>query len=206
MTVLILTRTDDNDCVPAVVEALRRRGAQVVRFDTDRFPTEIRLAVRYDGPRELAQLIAPEGAVDLAEVSAVWHRRLAFGRRISMELEPQLRNACIQESRATAMGLIASLGAFHLDREVDIRFAQHKQLQLRVARELGLETLREPIGKEDLVRVEEAFLTGSTRGILPVVAVEERVLGSGRPGPWTTRLSRAYLDHARRCARTALEP
>jgi glutathione synthase/RimK-type ligase-like ATP-grasp enzyme len=178
MTVLIVTRTDDNDCVPTVVEALRRRGAQVVRFDTDRFPTEIRVAVRYDGPRDLAQLIAPEGAVDLAEVTTVWHRRLAFGKRISVELEPQLRDACIQESRATAMGLIASLGAFHLDREADIRYAQHKQLQLRVARDLGLEIPRTLITNDpDAVR---AFVADCPAGVMAKMLSSFAVHEQGR--------------------------
>ena len=140
--VLIVTRSDDNDCVPRVVKALRHRGAMPVRFDTDRFPTETRLSIRYDGPDERVQLATPEAEVDLAQASAVWHRRLAFGKRISESMESQMRDACIQESRATAMGLIASLRAFHLDREASIRSAQHKPLQLSVARELGLETPR----------------------------------------------------------------
>ena len=142
MSVLVVTHSEDNVCIPAVMEAIRRRGGQPIRFDTDLFPTKVRIAVRYDGPTEELRLTTPEGTFDLAEVTAVWHRRIAFGRWVPQDLEREVRRACVQESRATAMGLLASLRAFHLDLEVNVRSAEHKQLQLRVARELGFETPR----------------------------------------------------------------
>ncbi|MCY4525968.1 MAG: aminotransferase class IV, partial [Anaerolineaceae bacterium] len=44
---------------------------------------------------------------------------------------------------------------------------------------------------DDLSRVEEAFLSSSSRGLLPVVRVDEQVIGSGRPGPVTLALVEA---------------
>jgi len=73
-----------------------------------------------------------------------------------------------------------------------------------LARALGLEVVREPLRRAELAEIAEAFLTGSTRGIVPVVAVEERRVGSGRPGPWTQRLTQAYGEHARTHARPAV--
>ncbi len=74
-----------------------------------------------------------------------------------------------------------------------------------LAHELGLESAREPLLLSELSAVDEAFLTGSTRGIVPVVAVEEQRIGAGTPGPWTRRLSEAYYRHAREHARPALD-
>jgi branched-chain amino acid aminotransferase len=47
---------------------------------------------------------------------------------------------------------------------------------------------------EDAVAADEAFLTSSVRGVLPVVRLDDRVIGPGRPGPVTRRLMQAYGD------------
>jgi branched-subunit amino acid aminotransferase/4-amino-4-deoxychorismate lyase len=75
-----------------------------------------------------------------------------------------------------------------------------------LAGELGLRVEREPVRLAELADVDEAFLTGSTRGIVPVVEVEGQRIGSGVPGPWTARLVSAYREHVARQARPALEP
>lgn len=74
-----------------------------------------------------------------------------------------------------------------------------------LAHELGLETVREPLLLSELAEVDEAFLTGSTRGLVPVVAVEEQRIGTGSPGPWTQRLTEAYYRYASEHARPALD-
>jgi len=38
--------------------------------------------------------------------------------------------------------------------------------------------------------VSEAFLTSVSRGVLPVVKVDETTIGDGRPGPFTRELGR----------------
>jgi branched-chain amino acid aminotransferase len=52
----------------------------------------------------------------------------------------------------------------------------------------------------DLLEADEAFLTSTTREIVPIVSVGGRPVGSGRPGPITRRL----LDTFRQCVATAL--
>ena len=53
-TVLILTHSADHFVIERVTEALRRRGARALRFDTDLFPSEVALATRL-GPGGDAQ-------------------------------------------------------------------------------------------------------------------------------------------------------
>src|SRR6185295_17885483 len=50
----------------------------------------------------------------------------------------QVRSASIGESRATVLGMLASLKVFRMDQHEKIQRAGNKQLQLQVARELGL--------------------------------------------------------------------
>ncbi len=142
MTVLIITHSQDNESIPLVMKAIESQGGKAFRFDTDRFPTEVQLDICYKSGCEQVILTSDDEKLDFNEVSAVWYRRIAIGARIPITIDKQLRQASIGECRATIQGAIASIKGFHLDRVVNIRLAQNKQLQLQVAREVGLDTPR----------------------------------------------------------------
>lgn len=142
MAVLIITKSDDNDSVEFVTRAIEERGGSAFRFDTDRFPTEVKLVAHYGGGSKRLALASEQGELDLQGVSAIWHRRLNIGGEIPRTLDPQVRGASVGESRATVMGMLASLKAFRMDELQRIRHAENKQLQLQVASELGLEIPR----------------------------------------------------------------
>jgi branched-chain amino acid aminotransferase len=70
-----------------------------------------------------------------------------------------------------------------------------ERVLLGVTRSLVLEVARPvlplgagPIHRDDLPRLEEAFLTSVSRGILPAVSIDGIAVGSGRPGPLTLEL------------------
>ena len=93
-TVLIITHSGDNESVESVARAVAERGGQAVRLDTDRFPSEARLAARYGGGGAGSVTFgAGEYELDLNEVGAVWHRRLSVAARLPRELDAQLRSA-----------------------------------------------------------------------------------------------------------------
>jgi branched-subunit amino acid aminotransferase/4-amino-4-deoxychorismate lyase len=46
----------------------------------------------------------------------------------------------------------------------------------------------------DLRRADEAFLTASVREIVPIVSVDGKPIGSGKPGSVTKRLMAAYRE------------
>ena len=143
MSILIITHSDDNDSVTRVAEAIARKGGHTIRFDTDRYPTEVRLTAYYDtSGDERLTLTNEEGEFDLREVTAVWHRRISFGAHLPAGLDKQLRHASLGETSAAAHGMLASLKAFRMDHIQHIRRAENKQLQLQVARELGLDIPR----------------------------------------------------------------
>jgi branched-chain amino acid aminotransferase len=59
--------------------------------------------------------------------------------------------------------------------------------------------VREAVLKdEDLFGADEAFLTSTTREIVPIVQVDDRKIGSGTPGPITRTLLEAFREHARK--------
>jgi branched-chain amino acid aminotransferase len=65
--------------------------------------------------------------------------------------------------------------------------------------------VREAVLKDaDLLGADEAFLTSTTREILPIVQVDDRPVGSGRPGPITASLLAAFRRSARELTAAAL--
>lgn len=63
---------------------------------------------------------------------------------------------------------------------------------LELAAELGIPAVEGPIFADRLYDADELFLTGTTTEVMPVVRVDGRSIGSGKPGPITNRLFEAY--------------
>lgn len=51
-----------------------------------------------------------------------------------------------------------------------------------------------PIPVGDAGRADEAFITSTAGGVMPVTTIDGRLLGDGTPGPITTQLRQAYWD------------
>lgn len=53
---------------------------------------------------------------------------------------------------------------------------------------IGLDTGEAAFGLDELLGADEAILCSSVAGILPLVEIDGRPVGEGRPGPWARRL------------------
>ena len=65
--VLMITRSGDNESVDSVAAAIREKGGRPFRFNTDEFPTKVRLIAEYAQAKEKLQLESEEGRVNLRE-------------------------------------------------------------------------------------------------------------------------------------------
>ena len=72
-----------------------------------------------------------------------------------------------------------------------------QQIVLEVAPEV-LPVRREAPREAAIPRMAEAFVTSASRGIVPVVQIDETTLGNGTPGPLTQELRRQYLAWTRK--------
>lgn len=65
---------------------------------------------------------------------------------------------------------------------------------LVIAREVGLHTQEQPLLASALPEAEEIFITSSLAELLPVVRIDQAVIGAGRPGPVYQRLHGHYRE------------
>ncbi len=72
-----------------------------------------------------------------------------------------------------------------------------------VGEEAGVEVRRDTLYPADLDTADEAFITSTTRELNPVVRIDDRVIGDGRPGPVFKSLLAAYRKRAHELTRTA---
>jgi hypothetical protein len=140
-TVLILTHSADRFVIERVVAGLEREGVRALRFDTDLFPTEVRLATRLDGRTERAGLRCGRLALDQERVRAVWARKI-WRHRLPDDLDPALRAGSERESRAALLGWLSGLtgesGVRWVNPLAPQAAAEDKPRQLRAAAALGL--------------------------------------------------------------------
>ena len=67
-----------------------------------------------------------------------------------------------------------------------------RETVLELCGELGLPTALRPVSTYDFFTADEAFLTGTAGGLVPVTRADGRVIGQGSPGPVTRRIDEAY--------------
>ncbi|MDE3067740.1 MAG: branched-chain-amino-acid transaminase [Verrucomicrobiota bacterium] len=67
-----------------------------------------------------------------------------------------------------------------------------RQTVIELAQQAGLGVSEPNLTRYDLFNADECFLTGTGAEIVPVVKIDGRVIGSGRPGAITRRLEEDY--------------
>jgi len=63
---------------------------------------------------------------------------------------------------------------------------------IALARDLGIPVVERPVDRTELYLAEEVFLTGTAAGLAPVVEIDRRRIGTGKPGPIFTQLRDLY--------------
>ncbi|MBM4019124.1 MAG: branched-chain-amino-acid transaminase [Planctomycetes bacterium] len=67
-----------------------------------------------------------------------------------------------------------------------------------IARKSRVEVREENLTRQDLYTADECFLTGTAAEVVPVVRIDNRTIGAGKPGPLTRRLAREFHRRTRR--------
>jgi branched-chain amino acid aminotransferase len=73
-----------------------------------------------------------------------------------------------------------------------------RQAVIDLAVEAGIVVRESPLTKHDVYIADECFLTGSAAEVIPVVKVDSRIIGDGKPGAMTRRLTDAFHEATKR--------
>lgn len=63
---------------------------------------------------------------------------------------------------------------------------------MQIAQAKGYEVVETPFTRHDVYVADECFLTGTAAEVIPVVSVDDRIIGDGTPGPITKELIQSY--------------
>jgi MvdD family ATP-grasp ribosomal peptide maturase len=195
MTVLIITYSHDNESIDLVIKALEAKGKKAFRFDTDRYPTEVKVDL-YSGNNEGGIITDGEQKLNLNEVSSLWYRRMRYGLKLPKKMDAQMREVAIKESRLTIRGMIASLGGFHLDPMANVDRANNKQLQLQIAEKLGL-LIPRTLTSNNPLAVKEFFQECQATGIVTKMLSQFAIYGENNEEMvvFTSSVNEADIEH-----------
>ena len=70
-----------------------------------------------------------------------------------------------------------------------------RDVVLQLAKKAGVKVSQRPYNLVEVKSAEEAFITSTSINVLPVVKVDDMVIGSGKPGAITEKLRTLYEDH-----------
>lgn len=65
-----------------------------------------------------------------------------------------------------------------------------------LAEKLNIPIIEQAFSLEDIPLADEMFLTSTTAEVMPIVSVDGKVIGDGKPGPITRKLQAGYEDDA----------
>jgi branched-chain amino acid aminotransferase len=66
-----------------------------------------------------------------------------------------------------------------------------------IATDLGYEVTEAPLRRTDLYVAEEAFLTGTAAEVVPIASLDDRTIGTGKPGPITKAIQEQFFHAVR---------
>jgi len=99
-------------------------------------------------------------------------------------------------TEATRSNLFAVHGKLLITPREGVLKGITRQVVLEVAAD-EFEVVEGPIHYHDLSVFDEMFLTSTTKEVLPLVQIDDHVIGTGKPGPKTQRLTERFQAYVR---------
>jgi D-alanine transaminase len=75
-----------------------------------------------------------------------------------------------------------------------------REIVVGLCRENDIDFREEPLSETELRRADELFLTGTTTEVVPIIRLDGELVGTGSPGPVTSRLANLYSTAVRAAA------
>lgn len=65
---------------------------------------------------------------------------------------------------------------------------------IKIAHDLKIEVVERAVDRSELYKADEAFISGSSARITPILSIDKRNIGNGKPGPITLKLLKKYEE------------
>lgn len=101
------------------------------------------------------------------------------------------RHLCVTEGSTSNLFVVQD-GVLLTAPEEDVLAGVTQLELLKLARAMGLPVLQQSLPLAGRMHWDEAFLTSTSRHVLPLVRIDGQTIGDGRPGPLTLRLLEAF--------------
>jgi len=135
---LIVTNRQDQTADFLILE-LKNRRADYIRFNTEDFPRTILMNWRMKDGLIDGYFVFPKRRVNLNEITSIWYRRPVSPIPDSEITDREIQDFVIEESRVGLEGLWRTLTCFWVSNPDNIRIAENKLYQLKVATQLGFD-------------------------------------------------------------------
>jgi MvdC family ATP-grasp ribosomal peptide maturase len=193
--VLLLTHSGDFYTIDLVSQALARRGVRPIRFNTDLFPSSIKLSA-HAGDERTAQLLTETGEqISATQVRAVWARKL-WSPHMADDLDERYRSMCVAESIAALEGFLDALHDAHWVNDLQRqRAAENKQRQLRLAQRAKLRVPRTLV-TNDPAAAREFFAETEGKTVAKLLRPIAISMNGAEPFVYTNRVREEDLHDA----------
>ena len=104
----------------------------------------------------------------------------------------------VTESTASNIGIISQGAIVTPPCALGLLAGITRDVLFELAAKVGVAIRELPLTRHDLYNAEEAFLTSTLKEVLAVTRIDGRRIGTGRPGPLTRQLHRAFQELVRR--------
>ncbi|SHJ09136.1 MvdC/MvdD family ATP grasp protein [Flavobacterium terrae] len=137
--VLIITHTQDNECIEVVSKKIKELNGLPIRFNVDEYPLKYSISSCYENNEWKVYLDYQGVRVSINDVEAVWYRRSHnLGAGLSNVLDKEFVSSAYGEIRTTLFGMLESLNCFQISKFSQYRRLDSKEEQMKIATHLGL--------------------------------------------------------------------
>ena len=100
----------------------------------------------------------------------------------------------VTEGTVANLFLVKNEKLFTASADFDILEGITRDCIIKLAKEERIEVVERPIARSELYTAEEAFITGSSARITPILSIDKREVGKGKIGLITAKLARKYEE------------
>jgi D-alanine transaminase len=192
----------------AYLQVTRGAAPRKHAFPKNATPLEVLWIQEYD---DVCANMRQEGAAVIAYPDLRWHRcdvksvnllanvlaNQAAAEAGCVEALLYLPDGTITEASHSSVFAVAGGALYTTPRGANILPGITRGLVLRLAERAGIPEREQSLRREELDRIDELFMTGTTYEVMPVTSVDGRPIGTGAPGPVTRRLQAVYTEMVR---------